>query len=226
MKERIAFALQLLMDSRQRKHVFRWIMSVQESYLLRHRQPWLVFDAIDYLQSLALAGKRVFEYGSGTSTLFWLDHGAHCVSVEHDPTWAKLILREVGGSKLLDYRFVPPGQMPEGHRTDDPEDPDSYLSSDPRLSGYSFQQYVSQIDAFPDEYFDIVLIDGRARPSCIKHSYRKVRVGGVLIVDNSDRLHYFSRTMQYLEQFARTEFFGAGPINPFMWKTDALERIR
>lgn len=40
---------------------------------------------------------------------------------------------------------------------------------------------------FPNEYFDLILIDGRVRMNCLKNATPKLKVGGVLIFDNSDR---------------------------------------
>lgn len=34
--------------------------------------PWFTYPAIEYLSHLDLSGCSVFEYGSGFSTLFWL----------------------------------------------------------------------------------------------------------------------------------------------------------
>jgi hypothetical protein len=46
--------------------------------------PWYTFPAIDYLSGLDFSGKRVFEYGSGQSTLWWSERCRDLTSVEHD----------------------------------------------------------------------------------------------------------------------------------------------
>ena len=221
----MSFTLCLLRNSTQRKHIFRWLKSLRKDYLLKQKQPWVVFDAIDFLNSLPLKDKRVFEYGSGGSTLFWLNHGAECVSIEHNQDWYKLMLHHLKGMDRIDYRLV---QMEpaEDKEARDISDPNLYLSEDALALGYNFRNYVCQIDPFPDNFFDIVLIDGRARPSCIMHSVTKVKVGGMLILDNSERTYYFAETKNYLEYFEKKEFFGVGPIGKYMWKTDSYLRIR
>jgi len=198
---------------------------LRENYLLNHRTPWLVFDAIDFMKSVSLEGKRVFEYGSGGSTLFWLKRGAECVSVEHDEQWYGVMRDYLKDATRIDYRLVrPEAALDPGSA--DPADPGSYVSDDRAFSGQSFKDYVCQIDEFPDLSFDVVLIDGRARPSCIKHSVPKVKVGGAIILDNAERTYYLAKAKDRLANFERREFFGAGPISQFFTRTEIYERLR
>jgi hypothetical protein len=64
------------------------------------------------------------------------------------------------------------------------------------------------------------MVDGHARPSCLMHSHRKVKRGGMLILDNADVSVYLAQTATYLEKFERHSFYGIGPINGVMWQTD------
>jgi predicted O-methyltransferase YrrM len=41
-----------------------------------------------------------------------------------------------------------------------------------------------------DEHFDVILIDGRKRSECIKASVNKVKSGGFVVVDDSEREQY------------------------------------
>lgn len=64
--------------------------------------PWYTYPAIEYLSQLEIAGRRVFEYGAGHSTLFWKARGARVVSVESDPGWhARLAARDPALRLLL-----------------------------------------------------------------------------------------------------------------------------
>lgn len=54
--------------------------------------PWLTYPALDFLSNLDISGARVFEYGSGASTLYWQRRCAQVVSVEKESDWH----REVG----------------------------------------------------------------------------------------------------------------------------------
>jgi hypothetical protein len=223
MNNTIRTVFKILADATQRKHLFRWVMSLQDDYLMKTRQPWLTFDAMDYLNTLSLNGLRIFEYGSGGSTLFWSEKGASCVSIEHDTAWYTKVRALLLHYPQIDYRCVAPVNT-SNEAIADPADPDSYISSLSMYQSFSFLEYVSQIDAFPDNYFDVVLIDGRARPSCIKHSANKVSINGILILDNSDREYYLKETEAYLINFSKLGFYGVGPTSDTFWKTDVYLR--
>lgn len=181
----------------------------------------MTFDAFDFLKSRQLEGKRVFEYGSGGSTLFWVRQGASCVSIEHDPLWYKRMLGLLPGTKKLDYRLCEPDKRPNSeNNVRDPSDPDQYSSRD--LIDLDFEHYVTQIDEFRDGFFDVVMIDGRARPSCLKHSSRKIKKGGFLILDNADQCYYIAhwKTQYLLRGYDLKEFYGAGPCGHEFWQTN------
>jgi hypothetical protein len=54
-----------------------------------HPLPLYTYPAIEYLNSINFKGKKIFEFGSGNSTIYWLEQGADVVSVEHNPNWIK-----------------------------------------------------------------------------------------------------------------------------------------
>jgi len=220
------FIWQLLQNSTQRKHVLRWINSLKKAYLFDTPSPWLVFDAIDSIKPFLLKGMNVFEYGSGGSTLFWLYHGANVVSVEHNPQWYDLMKNKLQSEKSIDYRLIAPDLAEKDDMFFDPSDPEKYFSSDMLYMNYQFCNYVTQIDAFPDGHFDLVLIDGRARPSCIKHSINKVRIGGKIILDNSDRDYYLISSEKYFDNFSKNEFYGTVPGNITFSKTNIYTRLK
>lgn len=219
------FILSLLSHSTQRRHVFRWIRSLDEDYLLKYKCPWIVFDAIDYLNTVNLRNTYIFEYGSGGSTLFWLAKNAFVVSVEHDPSWFHKMKKEIINAVDIDYRFVlPEPDIARPFNQSDYSDPDHYLSSEYERIQCNYESYIRQIDEFPDQYFDVVFIDGRARPSGIKHGAEKVKVGGLLIIDDSDRNYYFDKTKYFLQHFCMNKFIGAKPGHPALSCTDIYVR--
>jgi hypothetical protein len=60
--------------------------------------PWITDGAIDFLDTFILERRKigfstkVFEFGSGNSTLYFLSKGCFVTSVEHDTSWAKKII--------------------------------------------------------------------------------------------------------------------------------------
>lgn len=217
------FPFRVIGNPYQKRFFFRWFRSLGKSYLLNQAVPWLTFEAIDYLNSLPLRGKRVFEYGSGGSTLFWVRKGSVCVSVEHDRSWYYELNSRLKSNPYLDYRLCEAEishQFGPGER--DPANPDHYASA--AMPNHDFKRYVTQIDEFDDNFFDVVLIDGRARASCIKHCARKVAKEGILILDNADLDYYTSQAFVYLSGFSKRRLSGVGPSSFVFWQTDIYSR--
>ena len=188
--------------------------------------PWLTFGSIDYLEAHVGRSSRVFEFGSGGSTMFFASRAGSVVSVEHDAIWARRVVQQIArkGWSNCDLRFVAPVSQPQIVECD-PADPDSYATADDTYRACSFKDYVTSIDRYPDGHFDVVLIDGRARPSCAKHAARKVARGGLLVLDNAERTYYDSVHRQLTaEGWARRPFYGPGPCLPHFWLTVVWEK--
>jgi predicted O-methyltransferase YrrM len=43
---------------------------------------------------------------------------------------------------------------------------------------------------FPDNYFDIILVDGKDRVRCAQQSLRLLKPGGILVLDDAERTRY------------------------------------
>jgi predicted O-methyltransferase YrrM len=154
--------------------------------------PWICFSAIDFLYTALRPDMTVFEYGTGGSTLFWARRVRQVYAVEHDRAWYERVRDVVmkQGCRNVDLRLCEP-TVAVGN-IDSPASLDGFASGDMIYHGYSFETYVRSIESFPDHSFDVVLIDGRARPACFAHAHPKLRPGGYLILDNPERPHYYS----------------------------------
>ena len=53
--------------------------------------PWLSYPCVDFLNERLHKSLRIFEFGSGNSTLYYSSRVKEIVSVEHDPLWFKKI---------------------------------------------------------------------------------------------------------------------------------------
>jgi hypothetical protein len=218
----LAYLARVLATSGQRRHALRWVRSRRDDFFLATPSPWLTFDAIERVTARMIRGMRIFEWGSGGSTLFWLRWAAQLCSIEHDPGWYDVVKRALPPGAPVDYRLVPPDLG--GSPAADASDPLAYASGDARCREGSFRRYATQIDEFPDAHFDLVLVDGRARPSCLHHAAPKVRRGGLLVLDNADRDYYVRALGERLGEFRREAFPGVGPRDPLMWRTDLYTR--
>lgn len=187
--------------------------------------PWLPYLATNYIKRLK--PQRVFEWGSGESTLFFVGLGAQVVSIEHDPDWhykvsAAMIERRSGD---LIYRLI---RYEQGEIGPDKSNPDHYKSGSTELGPVNFKRYASTIDEYG--VFDLILIDGMARASCLKHAVSHVKAGGCIVLDNADRDYYLAQTAHlfgnYEDGWERVEFMGYGPILAYQWRTLILKNTR
>lgn len=173
--------------------VFRkwWKYKTSSKDILAHRIPWITFDAIDFLKKWLKKDMIVYEYGSGGSTLFISDYVQMIYSVEHDEEWFYKLKTEIEKEKnfKINYQLFKPVQI-EVENSEDCSNPKSFLSCIGQYKNFSFVDYVKSINKFEDNHFDLIIVDGRARPSCILHSIEKLKKGGILLVDNTDRAYY------------------------------------
>ena len=49
--------------------------------------PWYTYPAVEFINQLDFTDKKIFEYGSGNSTLYWEQRCRTLVSVEDDEKW-------------------------------------------------------------------------------------------------------------------------------------------
>lgn len=220
----------VLMSGQDRKSVMRWFRSLRRDYLVTEGVPWIPFEAIDFLEKRIPRRPSIFEWGSGGSTIFWSRFEACCTSVEHDPTWyAKIKSALVRLSDYaIDYRLIVPKYLnDEGPVTEErAATPEAFVSLAPDWQGYSFEDYVCAIDSYADSTLDLIFIDGRSRASCLQRAIPKLRVGGYLVLDNSDRKYYTLLTNPPLNEFSACVFRGIGPASLEITSTTIYQRLQ
>jgi hypothetical protein len=170
---RIAGRLELVRD------LVPWYRTQDQSAIEQGR-PWITFEATRILEARLSPRARVFEYGSGGSTLFFGRRVADVVSVEHDRGWLEATRSAVAGLAGVELILAEP-RPPEN----DAEA--AYTSSDPAFAGQTFVDYVTAVDRYANHHFDVLLVDGRARVHAFFRAEAKVRVGGLVILDDSER---------------------------------------
>lgn len=198
------------------RYYARWSRSVKRPYdPFVARQPWMSYPASDFLANRLARGQTVFEYGGGGSTLYFLDRGFEVTTAEHDPEWFDRLRASVlaigdcfGWTGILREPVRHGSAVGES----DPSDPDAYVSSGPRYRGCCFGDYARAVETFADGSFDLIVVDGRSRPSCDKHAVAKIKQGGYLLLDNTERSHYLTHRLDdHLTGF-KTVFDCHGPV--------------
>lgn len=190
---------------------------------IRDHFVWFNFPAEEYLRKILSPDQVLFEYGSGGSTLYFASQVNHVTAVEHHPQWYINVKEELdrAGAKNIDY-FLEKASKPENADELRRYGNESQITNE--YSGQSFKEYVTKINEFDDGHFDIIVIDGRARVACLKKSMSKIKIGGYIIVDNSEREFYFENVN--LDNFSRKDFFGPGPYAKQFWQTTFFKRIK
>lgn len=208
---------------RHLRYALRWLASLRRrssTAPLQHHIPWLSYPAIDRLAKAANANADVFEYGAGGSTLWFAERVRHVTTVEHNRGWHAMVAEELRQTGLSNCDLM----LKEATRVDSDagaRDCDYGSWKEPG----SFERYVRAIDAVPDGTLDIVLIDGRSRAACLLHARRKVRVGGLIVLDDSTRERY-QGAMRHLGSWPREDLcffrpFALSPSRTTVWMRPA-----
>jgi len=199
------------------RYIVPFLLSLASSRsALDDARPWLTFTAIEWLEANLTPEMRIFEYGSGGSTLFFASRVQDVVSVEHDPEWHARTGEAIAarGIRNCTYLLRLPGRSPAPAVT----------STDAAYEGMDFAHYVAAIDAYPDRSFDLVAVDGRARTACVLAALRKTKPGGLILLDNSERPDYNS-AVDALAAYERADFAGIAPYSTEITQT-TIWRIR
>jgi predicted O-methyltransferase YrrM len=101
---------------------------------------------------------RLVEFGSGMSTLWLARRAGFLLSIESDPRWYEIVTERLRRKRLTNVRY----ELRSRERYDD-------------------------LSSFPDGYFDFCLVDGDSRSRCVDSAVPKIRKGGWLYLDNTDK---------------------------------------
>ena len=199
-----------------------WKYQQKRNEPLKNDIPWITFKAEKFLRKILHRDMIVFEYGSGSSTLYFSRRVAKIFSIEHQQSWFEHIRHTLDEQSIknADCRVIEPETLDE-------KAPSGYLSRFPSYENNRFETYVKSIDAFPDGYFDIAAIDGRARTDCIAHAKNKIKQGGYLMIDNSEREHYFDGNdfLWNEKEWKAWHFIGPTPYSFEYSKTSFFQKI-
>ena len=163
--------------------------------------PWFAYGAIDFLENYLRQDMRVFEFGSGGSTLFFARRCGSLISIEDNAHWkdivaSKLSRREIGN---VDLRHVPVAFTSE----------DAFLNSD-------------YLKAVRQSKFNVIIVDGtewtwNVRPICFHAAEEQIAPGGIIVVDDSWRY----RELRRANRARRFEVFeSVGPARFGVTSTD------
>ena len=153
--------------------------------MIRLDTPWWTYGAISAVQDhlSRLEGRaRVFEYGSGASTVWLANRAAEVWTVEHDAGFAEVMRHtfERTGVQdavhLLEVAAVPMAEprTRSGRRGEDAVDYTDYSRAIAQAGGV----------------FDLVVVDGRARVACLQAAVPFLAPGALVVFDDAQRPRY------------------------------------
>jgi len=153
--------------------------------------PWYTYPTTEFLSHLDLSSFKVFEYGSGNSTLWWAARSRHVTSVEDNELWFKKVKRLLK-EQNVEYRLEKDLQKYSTMATND------------------FEVYIVDGKYRRECLNHIVNLD-----------VGKNKRGGaiMLILDNSDRYPNTLKFLKEKLGWIQIDFHGFGPINSYTWTT-------
>ena len=87
------------------RHSYGFLETVEQGRALDKEGndlPLYTYPAIEYLTQFDFSAKRVFEFGAGGSTIFWMKRASEVISVENNPDWVReLTPRLSANAKVL-----------------------------------------------------------------------------------------------------------------------------
>jgi len=144
--------------------------------------PWVTYSFIDFIKERITKTQHIFEYGSGSSTIFYAERAGKVTSVEHDKGW----FDKVKGTSPANAEMI----FCELHRDG---------------------EYARKAMLL-DKKFNIIIVDGRDRVNCCKYSLEALSPDGVIILDDSEREVYQPARLLLKENgFKEISFSGISP---------------
>ena len=178
-------------------------------------KPWTTPASIIFFDKVLNKQMIGLEYGSGRSTVFFAKKLNKLISIEHHAEWHKKVENLLTESNLSNVEYLLIPEQATGNDNEDIELETQLLKFDGTEARDEFSNYYNKVNEYPDEYFDFVLIDGRARVKCGLNAINKLKKDGIFVLDNSERPRYLP-LHKMLESWPKVETT-TGLTNTTIW---------
>jgi len=161
--------------------------------------PWFSYKAIDFLESFLKPNMKVFEWGTGGSTLFFARRCCSVCSVEEDEKWLLATQDRIVKQSLTNVEAV-------------------FLNMQDGFNEIRYAQAVHQ----GNREFDVICVDGRefspqSRILCFYEAEKMIKAGGIIILDDAQR-YQVVRADNAAKRWMR--YRGVGPARLGITTTD------
>ncbi len=127
--------------------------------------PWMTYPFIEYICSKLNNNQVIFEYGSGSSTLFFASKVKKLVTLESSKIWYEITKQRLAKAKINNVELI-------------------YFED--ALQNDDYQLFASNYK----EKFDLIIIDSLKRFACAINSINAIKPNGAIILDDSERKNY------------------------------------
>ncbi len=203
------------LDRRADNRWVHWFRSLFAIYnvedLVGLSTPWWTYKATDEVERWIgdrSTPLRAFEWGAGASTMWLSSRVAELHSVEHHPDFADTV-RSMAPDHVTLHVVEPKttGANPVAP------------STKPGHEHLDFEEYVATIGDVGGS-FDLIVIDGRARSTCLAAALPHLADDGMIVFDNTNRDEY--RQAMSSHGVEPNDFRGLTPAAPFPTTTSLI----
>lgn len=139
-------------------------------------KPWMSQQEINTIIKHLNKTDTMLEYGCGGSTIHFCNYVTEYYSIEHNSEWYSKILKVAKPNTKM-YHIDRNHITPEKNRIR----AKNWNELDASSRSKDFKDYIH----FPqtlNKIFDVVLVDGRARPECAKFIFDYLKDDGILFI--------------------------------------------
>jgi len=160
------------------RFIYVFYLAIKRKYFNRYPEmPWIPFSAINKLNAVIKSDWKVLEIGAGMSTIWLSERAEKVVSIEADLSWYNKL-----GAIILDRKI-------------------NNIDLQYKWVG----KEMADFSDFPDNYFDLIYIDGGPREWCCISAKTKVKKGGYIYLDNSDNKSLSENGAAVLKNFVKND---------------------
>ena len=154
--------------------------------------PWMTYPFIDFIPSRLNSNMKIFEYGSGNSTLWWSKRVKTIISCEHDKLWYNSLLNNLPENVTLEYREVENGN------------------------------YAKKICEYVNEFDIIIIDGRDRISCAKNSLLALKKDGIIIWDNSDRKEYQEGYNFLTSQGFKRIDFIGLGPINVMSWATSVF----
>lgn len=135
-------------------------------------KPWIHDNVVKFLENNINKDTKILEFGSGYSTIFFQNYTDNLISIEHNKKWYDKIKQSLNNKVTYILKEI------------------DYISKPCLDKKFYDSNNINELLNFivPENYFDIIFVDGIHRVNCVEGTYKYLKKGGILILDDSNRI--------------------------------------